>query len=1355
MSSRLASLAAVGVAAVALPGGGSGRDADVLAPFPRVAHLGRPHLDSQLVQVASTDRSQGGTAALSAARAQGLDVSGSRVRVVVEARPGHATGAGAAVAAAGGETIGAADGLVDALVPPGSLETLAAESAVARVRSPARPFAESVDEGVAATGADAWHTAGYGGSGVKVAVIDLGFYGYSSLLGSALPASVSTIDHCGGKLSASPASGGTEHGTAVAELVHQMAPGAQLFLICIDSEVGLAQAEQVAITNGVKVVDHSVGWVNTSRGDGTGAGGSPDATVADARAHGILWVNAAGDDAMTHWSGTFAPDAAHPDVNDFASGDLTNTVTIASGDEVCAYLKWDDWPLTSEDFDLGLVCANDNALVASSADDQSSGPLEPTESLCYTNSGPTQNFGIEIARYSVAGSPRLDLFVEGGSSLQYSTAAGSIVEPASSPNALAVGADCWQNGSPAFYSSQGPTITGLTKPDLVAPDSVSTVTYGDFASNPGCGASGFAGTSASSAQVAGAAAVLLGRTPTLTVAGLEGALEQTSLAADASLSSPDTTLGHGRLELGPTDPLTGLIVFAEFGSGLYTISPDGNGLAKLPGTSAQHYAAPAWSPDGTKIAYGSYRDGEGDGISTVTSSGTNDTVVIPGGIQPSWSPDGTKIAYLTYATGFPEIAVANSDGTNQTPLPGNGSGGWPAWSTDGTKIAYLAQEDVWIMNANGTGQTRLTSFGDVHAGTNSGVSWSPDGTKLAVARGGLTDDQVWVMDANGANGHFIGPVSPGMNIEAPDWSPDGKTIVFTDTFGGGSGGDLWTMTANGENAFKILDDPNGTPDGPSWKAGALQTPANSAAPSLGGLSGGAVVGETLEVGSGKWSPSAGESLTYAWSRCNAAGSSCVPVAGADSTYLVGAADLGSRLRATVTATNAAGSATADSATSEVVQVARPVATALPTISGTVVPGHALSVGSNGTWTGSPAFAYQWRRCAEDGGDCSNIGGATSPSYTATVADAGSTIRLEVVGTNAGGQTFAASAAALSVPSAPAGVTAVAGDGQATIGFPPASSGGSPVASYTATASPGGLTATGAGSPLTVTGLTNGISYTFTVTATNAVGTGPASSPSNPVVPAHPDFSVAIAPSSQSVTQGQSATFNITLTSLGFSGRVTTSVIAAPPATTGSFSSSGPLALTVTTSSSTPPGSYPVTIQVANDAGTLVHTASATLVVTAAAFTLTVTKSGAGSGTVTSSVGAINCGATCAGDFDVGTSVTLTATAASGSTFAGWSGACTGLATCIVAMDAAKSVTATFVTKASPPVVVKCVVPKVTGKLLATAKRKIAAGHCRTGRTTKAKSKSVAKGRVISQSPRAGKKLARGTKVNLVVSRGKR
>jgi hypothetical protein len=188
-----------------------------------------------------------------------------------------------------------------------------------------------------------------------------------------------------------------------------------------------------------------------------------------------------------------------------------------------------------------------------------------------------------------------------------------------------------------------------------------------------------------------------------------------------------------------------------------------------------------------------------------------------------------------------------------------------------------------------------------------------------------------------------------------------------------------------------------------------QPPVNTAVPTITGT---AKDGQTLTVSNGTWTGSATITYTRAWKRCDTAGANCSTISGATgTTYVLSAADVGSTIRATVTASNSAGSASADTAATAIVTAQAPVNTAVPTITGTAKDGQVLTA-TNGTWTGSATITYtrEWRRCDSAGNNCVAIAGENATTYTATSSDVGKRLRVAVTATNSVGTATAVSAA---------------------------------------------------------------------------------------------------------------------------------------------------------------------------------------------------------------------------------------------------------------------------------------------------------------------------------------------------------
>lgn len=240
---------------------------------------------------------------------------------------------------------------------------------------------------------------------------------------------------------------------------------------------------------------------------------------------------------------------------------------------------------------------------------------------------------------------------------------------------------------------------------------------------------------------------------------------------------------------------------------------------------------------------------------------------------------------------------------------------------------------------------------------------------------------------------ILGSVSP-VTVNTYRWDGSTWTLIGTRTDASAP----WT----GAGTLIVgVADPAGAASplrlGPiSFGTAGSPAPANTVPPAVTGTP---QTGQTLTSTQGTWSNTP-TSFAFQWKRAG------VAISGAtSSTYVLQVADEGTVIKCTVTATNASGSTSADSNTVNATAApASPSNTVLPAITGSPQTGQVLAC-SNGTWTGTPTitFAYAWKR------DGIAIGGATSSSYTLTVADEGHTITCTVTATNGSGSVAATAA----------------------------------------------------------------------------------------------------------------------------------------------------------------------------------------------------------------------------------------------------------------------------------------------------------------------------------------------------------
>lgn len=469
-----------------------------------------------------------------------------RVTAVVELSPGTPRSVlDAALRERGGRVEGfqALWGWARVSLPARGLRALSREPGIALVRTPFVPTAKGVaSEGAALVGADEFVArTGADGTGIVVGVLDNGWQDVEARIAEGeLPASAELTPEVAAGL------GGFDsaHGTACAEILHDVAPGAHLILGATSDEVGWSEAIENLADRGARIVSHSLGFDNLYPLDGS----SPFARFVDAmERRGVLFVTAAGNEAGGYYEGTWSdPDA--DGLLDFAPGVEMLPLRLY-GDSGLVRLRWDDRIFFSDhDYDLYVVTADfaanpaleDNPAILGSSHEAQLGGGIPREVVDLELAGDTDVFAVVVhdAVTRIGEGQRFFLWTD-GLVLEYGRAEVTLTHPGEAEGAVTVGAAWIGDGLVEPFSSRGPTEDGRTKPDLLGPDGVSTVSFGERA---------FYGTSAATPHVAGAAALLLSRNPGLGVGALRQALEAAT-AAGGQPALKDNLVGFGLLDL--------------------------------------------------------------------------------------------------------------------------------------------------------------------------------------------------------------------------------------------------------------------------------------------------------------------------------------------------------------------------------------------------------------------------------------------------------------------------------------------------------------------------------------------------------------------------------------------------------------------------------------------------------------------------------------------------------------------------------------------------------------------------------------------------------------------------------------
>ena len=274
---------------------------------------------------------------------------------------------------------------------------------------------------------------------------------------------------------------------------------------------------------------------------------------------------------------------------------------------------------------------------------------------------------------------------------------------------------------------------------------------------------------------------------------------------------------------------------------IYLMNPAGKRVRRLT-KDPEYDSAPAWSPDGQKITFMSFRDLHRPGgiilaeLYVMNADGTNPINLTQSperaDFSSSWSPDGKQIAF-TSDEGFKwdggggshrNIWVMDADGGNPRNLTNHHTQDEaPDWSPDGNQIAFSSNRnkdwefennvignwEVFVMNADGANPINLTN----NLAWDSSPDWSPDGDRIAFTSDRDGNSEVYVMNADGTNP--INLTNHPATEDSPDWAPDGNQIVFQSNRDGNW--EIYVMNTDGANPINLTNHP-AWDSSPSWES---------------------------------------------------------------------------------------------------------------------------------------------------------------------------------------------------------------------------------------------------------------------------------------------------------------------------------------------------------------------------------------------------------------------------------------------------------------------------------------------------------------------------------------------------------